>query len=60
MAAQDEGRSQDVVSVAGFLSNTGNGTVTVNNAGPALSVGDRFVLFSQPVTGGPTGSGERW
>jgi autotransporter-associated beta strand protein len=45
-------QSNDFVSVSGTLSNTNNGTVTVNNLGPALVAGDKFQLFSQPVTGG--------
>ena len=31
---------------------TGTGTLTVANLGPALNVGDRFVLFSKPVVNG--------
>src|SRR5262249_51261218 len=57
-------QSNDLVSVTGFLNNTGTGTVTVNNVGPALAVGNRFVLFSQPVTGGESltvsGGGAGW
>ncbi|HLP78369.1 MAG TPA: autotransporter-associated beta strand repeat-containing protein [Candidatus Paceibacterota bacterium] len=57
-------QSNDFVSVTGVLSNTNNGTVTVNNLGPALQVGDSFKLFSQAVTGGEalsvTGAGVVW
>jgi autotransporter-associated beta strand protein len=38
--------------VAGTLANTGTGTVSVSNLGPALSAGNSFQLFSQPVSGG--------
>ena len=57
-------QSNDFVSVAGVLSNTNNGVVTVNNLGPALQPGDKFTLFSQPVSGGSTldisGGGVTW
>lgn len=57
-------QSNDVVTVAGALSNTGNGIVNVENLGPALVVGDKFTLFSQPVTSGNTltvvGNGAVW
>jgi fibronectin-binding autotransporter adhesin len=50
--------------VSGLLTNTGTGTVTVGNQGPALAVGDKFILFSQPVTNGAAmtivGSGVNW
>lgn len=56
--------SNDLVAVSGALANTGAGTVTVNNLGPALAVGDKFKLFSQLVSGGETltvtGSGANW
>lgn len=58
------GQSNDVISVMGSLANTGTGTVTVNNLGPSLAVGDRFQIFNQLVTGGGsltiTGSGVTW
>jgi autotransporter-associated beta strand protein len=44
--------SNDFVVVTGTLSKTGSGTLTVTNLGPALTVGNKFTLFSQPVTGG--------
>lgn len=57
-------QSNDLVMVAGTLSNTNNGTVSVSNLGAALHVGDKFTLFSQPVTGGATlavsGGGVTW
>lgn len=57
-------QSNDLISVAGALNNTNSGTVTVNNLGSALAVGDKFTLFSQPVAGGNslavTGSGAVW
>jgi len=57
-------QSNDLTTVAGVLSNTNNGTVTVTNLGGALAAGDKFILFSQPVTGGSTlaitGGGVTW
>lgn len=57
-------QSNDLVSVTGTLSNTNNGVVIVNNLGPALAAGDKFTLFSQPVSGGGllsvTGGGVVW
>jgi len=38
--------------VSGTLANSGTGTVTVNNLGPALAPGDTFTLFNKAVTGG--------
>jgi hypothetical protein len=40
------------VNVAGALNNTGTGTLTVNNHGPTLKVGDAFTLFNQPLNNG--------
>jgi fibronectin-binding autotransporter adhesin len=37
--------SSDVVLAAGALANAGTGTVTVKNLGPALAVGDTFVVI---------------
>jgi autotransporter-associated beta strand protein len=58
------GQQSDEVSVSGSLANTGTGTITVTNLGPALIVGDKFTLFSQPVANGAamniTGSGMIW
>src|SRR5262249_51472155 len=44
--------SNDLVVVSGTLANTGAGTLSVANLGPALAVGDKFTLFSQPVQNG--------
>ncbi len=46
------GQRNDLVNVGGALNNTGNGSVTVTNNGPALVVGDTFNLFNKAVTGG--------
>jgi autotransporter-associated beta strand protein len=58
------GSQSDMVSVAGNLSNTGNGTITVTNLGAALQVGDTFTLFNKAVTTGNTmsitGAGVTW
>jgi autotransporter-associated beta strand protein len=58
-------QSNDVVTVAnGFVYNAGGGSVSVENLGPALAIGDKFTLFSQPVTSGDTltvtGGGAVW
>jgi autotransporter-associated beta strand protein len=56
--------SNSVASVSGTLINTGTGSVIITNLGSSLAVGDRFVLFNQPVIGGSsmsvTGSGVVW
>ena len=56
--------SNDVVVVSGALSNSGAGTLTVSNLGPALVVGDQFYLFNKALTGGGTlalaGGGMNW
>jgi hypothetical protein len=56
--------SNDPVVVTGVLTNTGTGTLTVSNLGPALTVGDRFGLFSKPMQNGAavsvTGAGAAW
>jgi autotransporter-associated beta strand protein len=56
--------SNDLVVVSGALTNTGTGTLTVANLGPALAVGDKFTLFSQPVLNGAaltvSGGGATW
>lgn len=44
--------TSDKVVVSGVLTNTGAGTVTVTNLGPALAQNDTFTLFSQPVLNG--------
>jgi autotransporter-associated beta strand protein len=59
-------QSNDVASVSGALSASGTGTLTVTNYGPALVVGDRFVLFNGAVSGGSAltiaggGTGVTW
>ena len=58
-------QSNDMVSVSGTLNNTGTGTVVVTNIGTtALVAGDKFQLFSKPMTGGGalaiTGGGMSW
>jgi fibronectin-binding autotransporter adhesin len=57
-------QSNDVVNVAGGLTNLGTGTVLVTNLGPALSAGNRFYLFDKPVEGGASlvisGGGVSW
>ena len=45
-------RSNDFAVVTGALTNAGTGTLTLNNLGPALVVGDAFTLFSQPLLNG--------
>ena len=45
-------QSNDVISAIGTLINTGTGTLTVTNLGPALAVGDQFYLFNKAVAGG--------
>lgn len=45
-------QSNDLAIVTGSITVTGAGTLTLSNAGPALVVGDRFQLFSQPVANG--------
>jgi autotransporter-associated beta strand protein len=54
----------DLVVVSGVLTKTGTGTLTVANLGPALAVGDKFTLFSQPVGNSAaltiTGAGATW
>lgn len=56
--------SNDVVMVSGALSNGGTGTLTVTNLGPALVVGDAFVLFNKPMANGGAlnvvGGGVTW
>jgi autotransporter-associated beta strand protein len=57
-------QSNDLVVVSGALNNTGTGKLTVANLGSALTVGDQFTLFSQPVVNGDTltitGAGATW
>ncbi len=44
--------SNDLVTVAGTLTNAGNGSVIVTNLGPALAAGDSFQIFSQALSNG--------
>ena len=57
-------QSNDVVNVSGALTSTGIGTLTVNNLGAALVVGDKFKVFNKAVTGAGamtiTGGGMNW
>jgi fibronectin-binding autotransporter adhesin len=60
-------QSNDLVTVVGALTNSGNGTLTVNNlnAGLPLAAGDSFKLFSKPLPNGGaltvlSGGGETW
>jgi autotransporter-associated beta strand protein len=43
--------SNSVYTVSGAIHNTAASTLKVVNGGPALQVGDRFVIFNQIVTG---------
>jgi autotransporter-associated beta strand protein len=57
-------QSNDLIAVTGLLTNSGSGTVTVANVGPALAVGDSFTIFSEAVSNGAalaiTGAGMVW
>ncbi len=44
--------SNDITIVTGNLTNTGTGTITVTNEGPAFAAGDTFKLFSRALVGG--------
>ena len=44
--------SNDLVVVTGTLTNSGTGTVTLSNLGPALAAGESFTLFSKPLVNG--------
>jgi autotransporter-associated beta strand protein len=44
--------TSDLCIVAGSLTSSGSGTVTVTNLGPALVAGNSFTLFSRPVVNG--------
>jgi autotransporter-associated beta strand protein len=56
--------SNDLIVVTGVLTNTGTGTITVSNLGPALAVGNNFQIFSGAVANGSaltvTGGGMNW
>jgi fibronectin-binding autotransporter adhesin len=55
--------SNGTVVVTGTLANSGTGTLKVSNLGPALAVGDRFQVFSKPLTGNAmavSGGGVIW
>ncbi len=58
--------ANDLTVVSGTLSNTGTGTVTVNNLGPALIAGDHFQIFNKAVANGGAmsvsggGAGVNW
>jgi hypothetical protein len=56
--------TSDRVVVSGILTNTGTGTITIVNLGPALQPGNTFTLFSQPLPNGAaltvTGAGATW
>jgi fibronectin-binding autotransporter adhesin len=56
--------SNDVAIVAGVLTNAGTGTITINNLGAALTVGDSFQIFNKAVLNGSalaiTGGGATW
>jgi autotransporter-associated beta strand protein len=44
--------ASDNIVVSGTLINSGAGTVSVTNLGPALAQGDTFALFNKPVVNG--------
>jgi autotransporter-associated beta strand protein len=44
--------ASDRVNVTGTITHTGGGTLTVTNLGPALTTGDSFQIFNQPVANG--------
>ena len=58
------GLASDQVSVAGVLTNTGTGTITVTNLGATLVAGDQFFLFNKALSNGATmtitGAGINW
>jgi len=47
-------QSNDLAVVGGTLANSGTGTLTLSNLGPALIAGDTFQLFSKPLSGAGT------
>ncbi len=56
--------SNDLIIVSGVVSNAATASVTVNNLGPALTVGKKFTIFSSPVANGAamtvSGGGMNW
>ena len=56
--------SNDLIVVTGVLANTGTGTITVSNLGPALAIGNKFQIFSGAISAGNaltvTGGGANW
>lgn len=56
--------ANDSISVTGTLVNTGSGSLTVNNLGPALLAGTKFFVFNKALAGGAaltvTGGGVTW
>jgi fibronectin-binding autotransporter adhesin len=58
------GLQSDKPTVSGGITNTGSGSIVVNNLGSALQVGDRFVLFNKAVANGASmavsGGGVQW
>ncbi len=55
--------SSSEVVVTGTLANSASGTLSVTNLGAALAVGDRFQIFSKPLTGSAmavSGGGVLW
>lgn len=56
--------SNDIVAVTGVLTNFSGSTLTVANLGPALAVGNKFTIFTQPVLNGDaltvSGGGVTW
>jgi hypothetical protein len=58
------GPASDSLLVSGVLTNSGSGTVAVNNIGAALQLNDKFTIFSQAVANGDlmgvTGGGVTW
>lgn len=61
---KSQAQSNDVVVVNGWVSVTGTGTLQVVNLGPTLAVGDKFMVFTQPVPNGSaltiTGGNATW
>ena len=45
-------QSNSLLVVSGIITNSGGASVSVNNVGPTLAVGNSFMLFSQAVSNG--------